>query len=189
MEHWGHKARDSGDEFMTGRLIGTMPQMAQPKAVDDPRLWATAYVEFFVRGADPDSRKSRLLLEQDPWYMSKAVGNLAMYLMDAVWLPVNFGVDWTTSWVEVDYARRSDPDLRKALARRNRYQRLGTGYTLRPKYRLRKTAADVVGMLWLAYQAEHHAGEPMLYGSEPVVVMLHKYRARFGHTSGTCGNA
>lgn len=169
---------------MLGRLIADMPQMAEPKALDDPRLWAIAYVEFFVQDEDPESRKSRLLLERDSGYMSRAVGNFALFLMDAVWLPVHFQVHWTDPWVEVDVLLRASPALRDALARRGRYRRQGLGMTPCPKYRLRRTASDIVGMLWVAYQAECAPDPPLLYGSKPVVEMLHRYRRLFGQTSG-----
>lgn len=174
---------------MLGRLIADMPQMAEPKAVDDPRLWAIAYVKFFVQDVDPDSRESRLLLERKSGYMSRAVGNFALFLVDAIELPVNFRVHWTDSWVDVDALRRLSPALREVLARRERYLRQGLGYTACPKYRLRQTAKDVVGLLWLAYQAECAPDPPLLYGSAPVVEMLDRYQARFGRSSGPSGNA
>ncbi|WP_369042265.1 hypothetical protein [Streptomyces sp. Midd1] len=157
--------------------------------MEDPRLWAIAYIEFFVQDQNPESRKNRLTLEQDSVYMCKAVGNFAMFLMDAVWLPVNFQVHWTDSWVEFDALRRTSPALREALSRRDRYRRLGLGHTGCPRLRLRQTARDVVGMLWVAYQAECAPEPPQLYGSQPVVEMLHRYRMRFGQTSGPGENA
>lgn len=163
--------------------------MAHPKAVDDPRLWAVAYVEFFVQDADQDCRVSRRLLERDARYMAKAVGNFALFLMDAVWLPVNYGVAWRTPWVEVDALLRTSPELRSMLVRRDRYRRVGRGYNICPKHALRRTAKDVVGMLWLAYQAEASPDMPLQYGSVPVVEMLHRYRHRFGHSSGEGENA
>ena len=174
---------------MPGRLIGTMPQMTQPKDMDDPRLWAVAYVEFFVQDANADCRESRRLLERDAGYMARAVGNFAYFLMDSVWLPANYRVDWTTSWVEVDSLRRTNPALRRMLVRRDRYRRIGKGYSLFPRRALRRTARDVVGMLWLAYQVESLPDSPALYGSAPVVEMLHRYRKRFGHMSGPGRNA
>ncbi|MEU1552177.1 hypothetical protein ABZ517_05570 [Streptomyces scabiei] len=163
--------------------------MAEPKAVDDPRLYAVAYLKFFVLDADRESRQSRRLLERDARYMAKAVGNFALFLTDSVWLPVTHGVAWQMSWVEMDSLRRTDPELRRMLRRRDRYRRLGKGYTVRPKHALRRTAKDTVGMLWLAYQAEAPADAPLLYGSAPVVEMLDRYRSRFDHSSGEYGNA
>lgn len=173
---------------MLGRLIADMPQMAEPTALDDPRLWAIAYLKFFVQDANEDSRRSRRLLERDSRYMARAVGNFTLFLMDSVWLPVNYGVHWTDSWVEVDSLRRSHPALGQALARRERYRRLGLGLTLFPRRRLRLAAKDAVGMLWTAYQAECAPEPPALYGSAPVLEMLDRYRIRFGHSSGWPGN-
>ncbi|MFV0135529.1 hypothetical protein ACLGIH_20295 [Streptomyces sp. HMX87] len=162
--------------------------MAEPKAVDDPRLWAIAYLRFYVQDADLKSRKSRRLLERDARYMARAVGNFTLFLMDAVWLPVNYGVHWTDPWVEVDSLRRISPPLRAAFVRRERYRRLGRGLTVFPRRRLRRTARDAVAMLWLAYQAEC-PDAPLLYGSAPVLEMLDRYRLRFGHSSGPCEKA
>lgn len=158
-----------------------MPQTADPGTVDDPRLWALAYTEFFVRDATAESRSNRRLLEQDARYMTQAMGNFALFLMDSVWLPVHCGVEWTTPWWEVDSLRRTSPVLQQCLTRRSRYRRLGQGQFVRSRHWLRKTAADVVGMLWVAYQAECAPGPPEAWGSDAVVVMLGKYRRRFSH--------
>ena len=174
---------------MIERLILVMPQMAQPTAAEDARLWAVAYIEFFMRKDIPESRRSRRDLERDARYMTRAVSNFALFLMDSVWLPVNFGVEWRTPWVEVDSLRRTNPGLESCLARRSRYRRLGQGCFLWSRYRLRKTAADVVGMLWVAYQAECYPELPEVYGSDAVTVMLARYRDRFSHLGDESGNA
>lgn len=166
-----------------------MQQMAEPGVVEDPRLWAMAYIRFFVKGDDIKSRKCRRELESDARYMAKAVGNFALFLMDSVWLPVQFGVAWTESWVEVEALKRTNPAFRSALLTRESYRRMGMGYFLMPKYRLRKAARDVVGMLWLAYQAECGTDGPMQYGSQPVMEMLQRYQYRFGHSGWPMGNA
>ncbi|MGW3153748.1 hypothetical protein [Streptomyces sp. NPDC001089] len=159
-----------------------LPHLAELEAEEDPRLWAVAYTEFFVRDADPACRRSRLVLERESRFMTKAMANFAMFLMDAVWLPVHFGVEWTTPWCEVDSLRRTSPGLRDCLLRRDRYRHVGQGHFGRPRHHLRRTAKDVVGMVWVAYQAECSPGAPDLYGSDAVVAMLGKYRARFSHT-------
>ncbi|WP_125936396.1 hypothetical protein [Streptomyces sp. WAC 06738] len=163
--------------------------MTEPGVVEDPRLWAMAYIRFFVKDADEKSRKSRMLLESDARYMARAVGNFALFLMDSVWLPVQFGVEWTDSWVEIDSLKRTNPAFKMALLERERYRRMGLGYSLLPRQRLRRTARQVVGMLWLAYQAEAGSDGPLLYGSEPIVEMLQRYQNRFGHSGGTAESA
>jgi hypothetical protein len=152
-----------------------MLQMAQPQAGEDPRLWAAAYIGFFITG----DMKNVRLLERDVRYMSAAVGSLAFFLMDAAYMPMQHGVRWTESWVEVDARRRIDPELRASLIRRSRYRRVALGRTMRPKHRLRRTRRDVVNLLWLAYQYECHPKAPELYGSQAILAMLRKYRERF----------
>jgi len=166
-----------------------MQQMTEPKVVEDPRLWALAYIRFVVKGDDPKSQKCRRELESDARYMAKAIGNFALFLTDSVWLPVQFGVEWTDSWVEIDSLKRTNPSFRAALGVRDSYRRMGKGYFLCPRYRLRKAAGAVVGMLWLAYQVEAGADGPLKYGSEPVVEMLQRYQNRFGQTGGQPGKA
>jgi hypothetical protein len=162
-----------------------MPQMAQPTAAEDPRLWAVSYIEFLVT----EDEESRLLLERDARYMAAAMGNFAFYLMDAVYLPVRHGVRWWEPWVEIDSLRRTNPSFRTALARRDAYRHLGRGYTLRPKRRLRRTAADVVTLVWLAHQAERYPYAPVRCDAQGVLEMLAKYREMFFHLSDVPGNA
>lgn len=166
-----------------------MQQMADPRAEDDARLWALAYIGFFVRDDHEPSRRSRRLMESNAKHTAQAVGALAVALMDVVWLPVNYGVELVTPWWEVEALRRSDPRFAGELARRRSYARLARGLTLMPRTRLRQVAADVVGMLWTAYQAEAGPDGPLLYGSLPVLIMLDRFRSRVGHPGGSCGNA
>lgn len=166
-----------------------MLQMAHPEAEEDPRFWAMAYVEFLARDHLPESRKNRRLLEKDARFMAQAMGNFALFLMDATWLPNHFGVDCTTSWLHVDSLRRLSPGLEATLARRDRYRRLGQGLVVRPTRSLRKTAGDAVGMLLDAHMAECYPGLPTAYGSDAVVAMLTKYRILFSQTSDGPGNS
>lgn len=174
---------------MTERLIANMPQLANPEVWEDPRLWAVSYLEFFVRDGEPASRDSRRHLERNARYMARAVGDFALVLMDSVWLPEMYGLEVQTSWVETDFRRSTEPDLRVALARRDRYRRLGLGRVVRSRRALRATARDVVYMLWLEYQAEAGPEAPLGRGLAPVLEMLARYRVRFSHTSGPIENA
>lgn len=166
-----------------------MPHMTQPKPDDDPRLLAIAYVQFAVQNGDLECRKSRLLLEQDSRHVARAVGAFAFFLMDIAWLPAIHKVAWRTPWVEVDVRRRLDPVLRRELRRRERYHRIAMGWNVRPRRALRQAARDCVGMLWVAYQAECGPDAPVTCGTEGVMEMLHRYRQRFSHSSGSEKNA
>ncbi|MFC9505440.1 hypothetical protein [Streptomyces sp. NPDC057002] len=151
--------------------------MVEDKSGDDARLLSLAYVEFFAKG----DRKSMRLMERDARLMARLMGNFALFLMDAVVIPVQHGISWTDGWVEVDYRSRTDPEFKATLIRRGRYRRLAKGYTLRPKRRLRRTARDAAGMLCMAWVAEY-GEDRSVSPADAVVEMLGDLRPRFCQT-------
>lgn len=183
----GRRGRRFGYQNHDERLDADMLKTAEATTVDDPRLWALAYVEFYATGDAPSMR----LLEKEVGVrrLSKAVADLAFYLMDTVFLPVQHGVCWMESWVEVDALSRTDPEFAASLKRRNRYRRQALGRTLLCGVLLRGTARDTVELLWLAYQVEDHSGRQRLYGSTAIVAMLGKYRALICHSGDAGENA
>ncbi|MFE2539017.1 hypothetical protein [Actinacidiphila glaucinigra] len=151
---------------------------------DDARLISAAYIEFHVKR---DAENLRLL-ERDTRYLAKAVGSFALFLMDAVVIPERHGISWTHGWVEVDFLRRTNPQFRATLGRRDQYRRQALGRTLRPRARLRRTAHEVTSMLCLAYTVEHgrHTDADV---PEAVSLMLNTFRRRFCHSSDRKRNA
>lgn len=160
-----------------------MLSMGNDNAGDDLRLLGLAYVEFLAKG----DRASLRLLERDKRRVGRAVSGIAVYLMDAILIPVQHEIVWQTSWVEVDFRRRTEPELAVTLAIRDRYRRHARGLVLLPRRHLRKNAEDIMRMLGMAYLFEERDED--VTARDAILTMLYELREKFCHSGDAQSNA
>lgn len=156
----------------------TIHGMIDEQTGDDMRLVSTAYAEFFIRGDKASMRE----LERDARPLARAVGGLAFFLMDAVYIPVVHHIGWADSWVAADFQKRCDPEFRATLVRRGRLRRMANGYTLRPKTRSRQVVRDISKMLLMAYVDQHDRVPKPCQRDEAALEILAGFRERLCQT-------
>ncbi|MGW3860669.1 hypothetical protein ACWEDZ_04205 [Streptomyces sp. NPDC005047] len=159
--------------------------MAENTGGDDKRLLALAYVEFWAKRDTASMR----LMERDARRLVRSIGAFGFLLMDLVVIPAQHGVGWQDGWVEVDFRRRTDPELRASFIKRSRWMRVARGGTLLPRRRLRRNVHEIAAMLCMAYAAAHPTREESVTVEAAIVEMLGYFRERFCHSGDAHRNA